>query len=240
MTSYPNVDETGGNAFLLPPLFTQRLINIYKVILIQFVIKEIIMAEIRSGLFTIKEFKHRNVLKLAPDAFVTINGGVKGKVVVPVESSGSTAVKKDKKCESGISSINVSAAITPGSGKANIEIIAPQYKGLHEDYYVTLPTGVKVPYFIMMEVKVYMKGFFLDASDSYKPKYYPVFWGFITEVTESYNAGNYTISLVCSDMLSFWKYTNIIVVPGQPGGAGYGPTASGFFPSIFKNLILGK
>lgn len=196
------------------------------------------MAQIRSGLFSLAEFNERNVLKLAPDAFITVSGGINDKVVMPISSSGTNVVTKDLEMRGGISSINVTAAVSPpGSGRATITIIAPQYKGLHEDYYVTLPTGVKIPYFIaMMEVKIYMKGRYLDDADFFKPKYYPVFWGFITEVSESYNSGNFTISLTCSDMLAWWKFTNIILVPSNFTAANYGPPANRFFPTIFKNL----
>jgi hypothetical protein len=196
------------------------------------------MAELRSGIFTLREFVNRNVLKLAPDGFITINGSLGSRVIVPVETgSNGEAVTKDLDVRGGVSSIGVTGAVSPpGANRASIEVIAPQHKGLHEDYYVTLPTGVRVPFFApMMEVKIYMKGRFLDAADGYVPKYYPVFWGFINEISENYSGGVHTFSINCSDMLTWWKYQKITLRPSAFNTYFGAPLAKNV-PTVFENL----
>ena len=192
------------------------------------------MATIQSGLFTLEEFSYRrNVLKIAPDAFVVVNGAITSRVISPMEAKST----KDFEVRGGISSINVSAAVSPpGASRANIEIVAPIYKGLHEDYYITMPNGTKVPFFIpMMEVKIYMKGRYLEPEYNYVPRYYPVFWGMITNVQENYSDGNFTISLTCEDFLCWWKYQKITVNPSvQDSFFGGAPQIR--FPSVFEKM----
>ena len=191
------------------------------------------MAEVRSGLFTVNEFRNRNVLKYAPDGFIVINGSLGARVVSPINISGT----QDMEIRGGVTSVSINAALNPsGASKANIEIIAPQYKGLHEDYYVTLPNGARIPYFIpMMEVKVYLKGQFLRAENNYKPQYYPAFWGLILDVTETYSSGVNTFSLSCGDLLSWWKHQKITLRPASLQAVQGAPTANKF-ATVFENM----
>ena len=191
------------------------------------------MSTTRSGLFTVNEFRGRNILKIAPDAFVEINGALGSKVLSPANQDN----YQNLEVRGGITSINVNLALKPsGASRATIEVIAPQYKGLHQDYYVTMPNGTRIPFFIpMMEVKIYMKGLYLDDKDGYKPKYYPVFWGLITDVSESYSGGVTTFSITCSDLLSWWKYQSITVRPSSVQAIMGAPTANKF-PTVFENM----
>jgi hypothetical protein len=192
------------------------------------------MADTQSGIFSVREFSYRrNVLKIAPDAFVTINDALVSRVISPMEAVGS----KDTDVRGGISSINVSCAINPaGASRATLEIIAPQYKGLHEDYYTTLPNGTRVPIFTpMMEIKIYMKGRFLEEEYQWAPRYYPVFWGMITGVQENYTGGAYTFSITCEDLLCWWKYQKIQLLAGSMA-ASYGGGRMDRFPSAFQNM----
>lgn len=162
----------------------------------------------RSGLFSFDEFKFRgSVLKLAPDSFVTINGAIGSRVLSPADPDG----RKTLDVKGGITNITVNAAVAPaGSSRATIDVTAPIFKGMHEDYYINLPNGTKVPFFMpMMEVKIYMKGRFLESGYSYEPRYYPVFWGMITNVSETYSGGAYNFSITCEDILAWWKYQKI-------------------------------
>ena len=192
------------------------------------------MATTRSGLFTLKEFSYRrNVLKIAPDAFVVINGALTSRVLSPM-SVGST---QDIDIRGGITSINVSAAVSPpGASRANIEVVAPMYKGIHEDYYVSMPNGTRVPFFMpMMEVKIYMKGRYLESEFGYVPRYYPVFWGMITGVQENYSDGNFTLSISCEDFLCWWKYQKITINPGVQDTF-FGGAPQTRFPSVFEKM----
>ena len=191
------------------------------------------MAETRSGIFTFKEFTYRrNVLRMAPDAFVTINDSVTSAVVAPMNTLGT----KDFSLRGGITSISINGALTPGASRASIEVVAPQYKGLHQDYYMTMPNGVKVPIFTpMMEVKIYMKGRYLEQEYGYAPRYYPVFWGMITGVQENYSGGTYTFSITCEDLLSWWKYQKITIQSSSLAPF-FGGAKMDRFPSVFKNM----
>ena len=192
------------------------------------------MAEVRSGLFTLSEFEfQRRTLRLAPDAFVSINGALGERVLTPAQASG----RSNLDVRGGITNITVNAAVSPaGAGRASIDVIAPQYKGLHEDYYVTLPNGVRIPYFIpMMEVKVFMKGRYLEDVYRNEPRYYPVFWGLITNVSESYSDGTHTFSLQCEDLLAWWKWQIITMRPSDVSAV-YGAPTANRFPSVFKNM----
>lgn len=192
------------------------------------------MATVRSGLFTQKEFTYRrNVLKLAPDAFVVVNGALTSRIISPMD----TDSVKDIEIRGGVTSINVSCAVSPpGASRANIEIVSPLYKGIHEDYFITLPNGARVSFFMpMMEIKIYMKGRYLEYKNKYVPRYYPVFWGMITNVQESYSSSNYTVNLSCEDFLSWWKYQKITINPSVQDTF-FGGAVQMRFPSVFENM----
>ncbi len=192
------------------------------------------MAETRSGIFTQKEFNYRrSTLRIAPDAYIIINGAYGARVVSPCFSSG----KQTLDVRGGVTSVSISAAVSPaGASRATVEVIAPQFKGLHEDYYITLPNGTKIPFFIpMQEIKIFMKGRFLEAEYNYEPRYYPVFWGMITTVSENYSGGVNTFSITCEDMLSWWKYQKITLRPSSADML-FGGTVADSFATVFKNL----
>jgi len=188
-----------------------------------------------SGLYSIPEFQGRNVLRLAPDAFIAVNTEVGMRVVSPVGTDSNSNGYRSLDVRGGITSINISAAIhPPGSSRANIDIIAPIYKGLHEDYYYTLPNGTRK--FVlqpMMEVKVFFKGLKLKNGN---PVYYPVFWGFISSISENYSGGVYNFSLVCSDMLSWWKYQKLTLIPANESSAIAGRLTPYKFPTLFLDM----
>ena len=196
------------------------------------------------AIFDLNDFNYRKVIKLAPDAFITINGAFGGRVISPINKDAAQTID----IQGGVISINVNSAVNPpGSGRANIQIVAPEYTGFHtrstsssSGYWITLPSGVKVPYFMpMMEVQIFMKGRFLYSADTINPPnpvYYRTFWGFITEVTEDYNAGLTTLSIQCTDMLGWWRYQKLTISPNHFTNVfTEGNVADGAFPTIFRN-----
>lgn len=188
-----------------------------------------------NGLFSMPEFVGRNVLRLAPDAFIAMNTSVGARFLAPVATDSDSTGYKSLDVRGGITSMNINAAVRPaGASRANIEITAPIYKGLHEDYYITLPTGVRKPIFQpMMEVKIYLKGQYLKSRN---PVYYPVFWGFVTNITESYSGGAYTFNLTCGDLLTWWKYQKLTIVPAAESTAVAGAPKAVKFSSLFENM----
>jgi hypothetical protein len=192
------------------------------------------MSTTSSGIFSVREFNYRrNVLKLAPDAYISINNATTARIVSPMDKIGS----KDTDVRGGVTSISVNSAVSPaGASRATVEIVAPQYKGLHEDYYMTLPNGTKTPVFTpMMEIRIYMKGRFLEEEYKWGPRYYPVFWGMITSIQENYSSGASTFSLTCEDLLCWWRYQTVAVQQSVSGTLS-GGAPQGRFPSVFQNM----
>lgn len=188
------------------------------------------------AILELSDFNYRRVIKLAPDAFVTVNGAFGGRVISPTEGT------QDIDLQGGITSISTSSAVSPvGAGKATIQITAPDYKGLHtkstsssNGYWITLPSGAKIPYFLpMMELQIFMKGRFLKGTKK-EPTYYRVFWGFITDITEDFNDGTNRLTLQCNDMLNWWKYQKISVSPNEMSAMMGGPPVTPM-STIFKN-----
>ena len=164
-----------------------------------------------SGLFTYAEYKNRGVIKLAPDALVFISSNVGTTVIAPV-----TGITQKVDFRDGISSISVQNNVDPpGSSTASIEIIAP-IQDDSSNYWITFKGDngrlYKSPYFApMMEVKIFFKGRFLVNNET---KYYPAFWGFITNVDDNYSGGVYKISLTCADMLHWWSHVQVLFTTG--------------------------
>lgn len=195
------------------------------------------MSEMHSGLYTIKEFEYRRThLKLAPDAFVVINGAIETKVVSPA-SLGSGNGKKMSDLRGGITSMDVNGAVDPpGANTATVTIVAPQHKGLHDDYYEILPNGVKSCIFrSMMEIKIYMKCRFLSEKDNYVPQYYPVFWGIVTDVGEDYSGGVFNITLSCKDFFEWWRHQQVTISASVTEGMVSGAPINKF-PGVFHDL----
>lgn len=164
-----------------------------------------------SGIFTLREFYNRGVIKMAPDVLVYIGGSLTTMVVAPVSGQDSSLNFND-----GITSVSVQNNVDPpGSSNASIEINTPIY-GEKSKYWVNYKgidesSPVRAPVFVpMMEVKIFFKGrYFVNDQ----PQYYPAFWGFITNVEEQYNGGLFKINLNCADMLHWWSYSSINVHP---------------------------
>ena len=186
-----------------------------------------------SGIFTLKEFYNRGVIKMAPDVLVYIGGSLTTKVIAPVSGQDGKLSFND-----GITNVSVQNNMDPpGSSNASIEIVTPiycensqywvYYKGIDET------TPVRAPLFVpMMEIKIYFKGRFMVNRE---PKYYPAFWGFITNVEENYSGGVYKINLTCADILHWWAYSSLNVhpVPESNIAAGGGQTLT-VFSTVFN------
>ena len=188
-----------------------------------------------SGLFTLKEFYNRGVIKLAPDALVYIGGSLTTSVIAPVSGKDDTISFND-----GITSINVQNNVDPpGTSSASIEITTPIY-GENSKYWtffkgIDSNSPVRAPLFVpMMEVKIYFKGRYMVKGS---PKYYPAFWGFITNVEENYSGGVFKINLTCADVLHWWAYSTINIHPIPEANIMSGGNLSlTAFSTVFKRL----
>lgn len=183
-----------------------------------------------SGLFTLSEFRNRGVIKLAPDVLVYISGDLRTSVITPV--SGTTLNFND-----GITSVNVQNNVDPpGSSNATIDITAPIY-GADARYWTMIKENGKTyraPVFVpMQEVKIFMKGRFLKDMS---PKYYPVFWGLISNVDENFSGGVWKMTLNCVDMLHWWSWSTVNLHPVPATNVALGGTQSlTAYSSIFKD-----
>ena len=163
-----------------------------------------------QGLFSIFEPQNRGVVKLAPDAIVSIMGAFGATVLKPA-----TGDQQSMNFSEGITSINIQNSVDPpGSSTATIEIVTPLYDE-KSNYWVSFKSDdgnlYRVPYFVpMMELQIFLKGRFLVDD---KPQYYPAFSGFIVNVEENYSGGLYKLSLQCADMLHWWQYIQDVFRP---------------------------
>lgn len=162
-------------------------------------------------------FRQKEVIRLAPDCVVFINGDP----LMPVCSK----CGKSKDIRNDIASVSVTATTGGTPPTCTIEIQTPRHD---EDKYYG-PNG-RLIFSPMQEVRVYMKGFyFLDAQ----PVYYPVFWGMITSVVEG-TSTTQNVELSCVGMLHWWEMMQYMVNPGavDVGVSGIAPTA---WMTKFKN-----
>lgn len=188
-----------------------------------------------SGIFTLNEFYNRGVIKLAPDVLVYIGGSLTTSVIAPVSGKDDTVSFND-----GITSVSVQNNVDPpGTSSATIEVTTPIYgeKSKYWTFFKGIDSNspVRAPLFVpMMEVKIYYKGRFMVNGS---PKYYPAFWGFITNVEENYSGGVFKINLTCADTLHWWAYSTINIHPlpeaNIMSGGNLTLTA---FSTVFKRL----
>jgi soluble lytic murein transglycosylase-like protein len=138
----------------------------------------------------------RAVVTTAPDCVVYING----ELALP---SGANPNKKVP-LQPLITSVNVNLGVnsTPGSASIDLHIPAHYLDDLYVGGQLTLTT--------MMEVKIYAKGHFTVGG---APRHYPMFWGVVTSLQESYAGGEQTVSLSCADILYWWQVSQINVNP---------------------------
>jgi hypothetical protein len=182
-----------------------------------------------TGIYTLNQLVDRKVLRLAPDCLVTFNGSSGFRIgTSPGKPQGDTLDLK-----SGITGVSVQSTVnTPGQGSCTVNMVTPQYEGSHDNYYVENPDGTKNLFFQpMMEVRVYMKGRFMgsgsgtadgdtaegavnSSGDGISPRYYQVFWGFITNISESFSGMQTNITLTCRDMLHWWNWQKQVLTPG--------------------------
>lgn len=133
----------------------------------------------------------RPVVSTAPDCLVYING----ELSLPSGANPSRRVN----LQPFIHSVTCSLS-TQGQGQASIELHIPAHAigDVFSAGQLVLTT--------MMEVHIYMKGHFTVGG---APQYYPVFWGMVTDISESYGGGEQSVSLSCNDILHWWNIQQI-------------------------------
>lgn len=159
---------------------------------------------------------YRPTVVTAPDAIVYING--------EVDIIGCPSCKKRFDFGKYITQIQVDLSLDSVPGSANITMSVPRH--VVDDFYfdgVPLITP-------MMEVEIFAKGYYLLEG---LPQFYPIFWGLITEVSDSYSGGEHTVTLHCADILKWWEICRMNVNPAFTAPTGQAGR------SIFGNVFFG-
>lgn len=155
----------------------------------------------------------------APDAMVFING--------EADILGCGTCRRRFDWNKYITSIQVDLNIDSPPGSASISLSLPRHS---VDEFYTDGNPLITP---MMEVEIYAKGAFTIEG---LPQYYPIFWGLITEVSDSYSGGEHTFSINCSDILKWWEVCMMNINPAFTAPQGAGQLGR----SLFGNVLQGS
>jgi len=158
----------------------------------------------------------RPTVVTAPDTIVVINGNS--------DVIGCPVCNKSFPINKYITSVQVDLSIDSVPGSASFNLSIPRH-AVDDFFFDSSP--ILCP---MMEVEIYTKGHFLVEG---LPQYYPIFWGLITEVNDSYSGGEHTVSVHCADILKWWEVckmaTNSAYTSPHPGGMGMSLFGNAFF-----------
>lgn len=174
-------------------------------------------------------YKQKRVIKLAPDAVIRVNGDFKI-TICPV-------CKAQINLSDYVTSLSTSLPINSTIGNAQFTIAMPRH-GSEGNYMVR--GGRVYGLELMDEIEVFIKGRYpTDQNDEYP--YYKVFWGVVTNIGESYNAGVQEISVSCESMLKWFQLmrTNVhpaIMHAGDSTGEANGKNVNFWSGNNFANL----
>ena len=158
----------------------------------------------------------RQTIVTAPDALVYINGSA--------EAIGCPKCKRTFDFNKYITSIQVDLSVDSVPGSASISLSIPRH-AIDDFFFEGDPIVME-----MMEIEIFAKGHFLVEG---LPQYYPIFWGLITEVTDSLSGGQTTVSIQCADILKWWEVCKMAVnsafTSPQPGQGGMSMMGNVFF-----------
>lgn len=159
----------------------------------------------------------RPTVVMAPDALVYLNG--------ETEVYGCLSCKRKFDIHKYITSIQVDLSVDSCPGSASVSLVVPRHAV--DDFYVD---GVPVisP---MMEIEIFAKGYYLVEG---VPQYYPIFWGIVTEVNDSYSGGAHNISISCADILKWWELCKINIHPAWTA-----PKTASMGWTLFSNVFHG-
>jgi hypothetical protein len=152
----------------------------------------------------------------APDAIVYING--------ETDLIGCPSCRRRFDFNKFITQISVDLSVESVPGSASVNLSIPRH-AIDDFFFEGQPVITE-----MMEIEIYAKGFYLVEG---VPQYYPIFWGIITEVGDSYSGGEHTVSISCADILKWWDLCRMNINPAFTAPKGQAGT------SIFGNVFYG-
>ena len=159
----------------------------------------------------------RPTIVTAPDAMVLING--------ETDIAGCPSCRRRFDWNRYVTSIQVDLSVESVPGSATVSMSIPRHS-IDDFYFDGQP--IICP---MMEIEIYAKGHYLVEG---VPQYYPIFWGMITEVGDSYSGGEHSVSIHCADILKWWELSKMNINPSYTGAKGQEGT------SIFGNVFFGR
>ena len=152
----------------------------------------------------------------APDALVYING--------ELEVIGCPQCTKVFDLNKYITSIQVDLGINQVPGSASVSLSVPRH--IVDDFFFD-GNPVITP---MMEIEIYAKGYYLLEG---MPQYYPIFWGLVTEVNDSYSSGEHSFTIQCADILKWWELCKMSITSAWTAPQGQ------LGRNIFNNVFFG-
>lgn len=149
----------------------------------------------------------RKYVTLAPDVYIKLMGDTE------VELCPVCNQKVD--FNDYITSVTTNSNIDSPPGNASFQMVIPdtdRVQFFQDGAFIMVP---------MMEVEIYAKGYYLVGG---VPQYYRIFWGMITQISQSWSNGATRISINCKDILYWWDitYTNLstaLLAQATPGAA---------------------
>jgi hypothetical protein len=123
-----------------------------------------------------------------------------------------------------ITNVTIDLSVESAPGSASVSMAIPRHSV--DDFYFEGNPLISP----MMEIEVFAKGFYLVEG---VPQYYPVFWGIVTEVGNSYDNGEHTVSIQANDILKWWELCKMSVNPALTAAAGQEGR------NIFGNVFFG-
>lgn len=145
---------------------------------------------------------------VAPDAIVFIDnndgGGMKRTINLNKITDTGEIVVEAIDLMNFVESISVSKGLDSVPGSATLNLKMPEHTTEEKIF-----GNLRSVFSTMLEIEIYFKGRFLYQDE---PQYYPVFWGVISNVSESKTGGDLTsITLACQDMLRWLAITKVNV-----------------------------
>lgn len=159
----------------------------------------------------------RPYVTITADAYITVQGET---IVI-----GCGECKREIDINKFVTGISTEGTVDspPGSATINLSIPDNQVNQFYvNDGFVLLP---------MMEIEIYAKGYYTVGGF---PQYYRIFWGLISNVSESWSNGVTSVSIQCKDILRWWELTQSVV---NPAFLDIGKTASGY--NLYGNKFAG-
>jgi hypothetical protein len=153
----------------------------------------------------------------SPDALVFLNG--------EVDILGCSQCRRRFDWNKYITTVQVDLNVQSAPGSASFNLSIPRHT-IDEFYFDGNPLITP-----MMEVEIFAKGYFLVEG---LPQYYPIFWGMVTEVSDSYSAGEHTVSVNCADILKWWELCKMNINPAMTQAVGQAGR------NIFGNVFSGS